>query len=68
MQMAAERSEVEDAWDELVRLHSDALDLLGSLDRLGLFQAGAYVSMAIDVMRRQHPDLDPCEESSRTSD
>lgn len=56
--MGAEQTEVEKAWQELAKLHGDAEVLLEALDRLRLFQASAYVSMAMDVMRRQHPDLD----------
>jgi hypothetical protein len=37
------------------------MELLARLDRLGLYEAGAYVSMMIDVIRRQHPDLGSCE-------
>ncbi len=59
--MAAGQIDFEESWEELARLHEDALGLLAELDRLGLYQAGAYVSMAIDVMRRQHPGLDSCE-------
>ena len=66
IRMAAQQTEVEKAWEELERLHQDALTLLARLDTLGLFQASAYVSMAIDVMQRQHPDLDSCEGNSRT--
>lgn len=46
------------AWrDEIGELHRKALELLGALDRLGLLQAAAYVSMALDAMRRRHPHL-----------
>ncbi len=65
--MAVEESNLEGQWEELRQLHEEALSMLVHLDRLGLFQAGAYVSMAIDVMRRQHPALDSCEGNSRTS-
>jgi hypothetical protein len=57
----AEQSEFEKRWAELQRLHDEAVDLLSSLDRLGLYEAGAYLSMVIDVMRRQHPDLGSSE-------
>jgi hypothetical protein len=59
--MAAEPVDFQKDWEELKRLQKDALALLAGLDRLGLFQSGAYVSMALDVMRRQHPDLGSSE-------
>ena len=66
--MVSERAEFEEGWDKLRKLHGDALSLLGGLDEIGLYQAAAYVSMALDIMRRQHPALDTCEENNRTSD
>ncbi len=60
-QMAAEKTRLEEKWAELERLHEEALALLEGLDRLGLYQASAYVSMAIDVMRRRHPNLGSSE-------
>ncbi len=65
--VAVERTEFEKGWTDLQRLHDEASALLGGLDRLGLFQASAYVSMAIDVMRRQHPALHSSEGNNRTS-
>lgn len=59
--MAAEQTDFEKNWEELRRLHQEALSLLTSLDRLGMYQASAYVSMAVDVMQRQHPALNSCE-------
>ncbi len=59
--MTTGQTDYEERWKELAQLHEDALALLAELDRLGLYQAGAYVSMAIDVMRRRRPDLDSCE-------
>ena len=46
-----------DGRDELGELYRTALELLDSLDRLGLLQAAAYLSMALDAMRRRHPHL-----------
>jgi hypothetical protein len=66
--MIAEPTDVEKGWEELRRLHDSGLSLLAGLDSLGLYQASAYVSMALDVMRRQHPSLGSCEENSHTSD
>ena len=59
--MAAETIDFQKDWEALERLHRDALALLAGLDGLGLYQAGAFVSMALDVMRRQHPDLGSSE-------
>ncbi len=53
-------------WDELEQLYRDGLELLAGLDRLELYQAGAYVSMALSIMRQRHPDL-LCEPDIRTS-
>ena len=44
-------------WDELGALHAQAVELLEGLDRLGLDQAGAHLSMAIEIMRQRHPSL-----------
>ena len=64
--MTARQSEFEEKWEELERLYGQALDLLEGLDRLGLYQAGAHLSLAIEVIRRQHPLLSPDERNSRT--
>jgi hypothetical protein len=42
---------------EAQRLYRDCTTLLEGLDELGLYQAAAYVSMALDVMRRSFPHL-----------
>ena len=42
----------------LVRLHDQCRELLAGLDEMGLHQAAAHVSMALDVMRRSFPQLD----------
>ena len=44
-------------WEELERLYRQAEAMLAELDRLGLYQAGAHLSMAIDAMRQRHPGL-----------
>jgi hypothetical protein len=42
---------------ELEDLYREALEVLDGLDRLGLFQAGAHLAMALEAMRQRHPDL-----------
>jgi ABC-type transport system involved in cytochrome bd biosynthesis fused ATPase/permease subunit len=55
--MPVEQTSSREEWDELEQLHARALDLLAGLDRLGLFQAGAHLAMAIEAMRQRHPNL-----------
>jgi hypothetical protein len=43
--------------DRLGELQHSAQALLAGLDEIGLHQAAAYVSMAMDVMRQSRPDL-----------
>lgn len=43
--------------DEVLQLYEQALDLLGSLDRLGFHQAAAHLAMALDAMRLRQPSL-----------
>ncbi len=57
-EMAAEQTGSEKKQEELQRLEEQALALLTTLDELQLHQAAAYVSMAIDAIRRQCPDPD----------
>ena len=45
------------SFEELERLYRAAEAMLADLDRLGLHHAGAYLSMAMDIMRQSHPDL-----------
>ena len=52
-----EQPDLQRDWDELGRLYAQALELLAGLDRLGLDQAGAHLSMAIEIMRQRHPFL-----------
>jgi hypothetical protein len=44
-------------WDRLAELQRSAQAVLAGLDDLGLHQAAAYVSMALDAMSRSRPDL-----------
>lgn len=48
-------------WDELGELYQQAVAVLEGLDRLGLYQAGAHLSMAIEAMRQRHPHLPSCD-------
>jgi hypothetical protein len=57
----AKQPELEESWDELRELYAQAVDLLAALDGLGLYQAGAHLSMAIEAMRKRHPNLPPIE-------
>lgn len=41
----------------LAELYGDAVAVLQGLDELGLHQAGAYVSMALDALRREYAFL-----------
>ncbi len=59
--MTVERSTLEEDWKQLEQLYEQALALLAGLDRLGLFQAGAHLAMAIEAMRQRHPGLPPPE-------
>ena len=54
-------AELQQNWDELGELHRKARELLDALDQLGLYQAGAHLSMAIEAMRQRHPHLPPCD-------
>lgn len=44
--------------ESLIRLHDQCRDLLALLDKMGLHQAAAHVSMALEVMRRSFPQLE----------
>lgn len=59
-QMAKEVQNAETAErdESLLRVHDQCRRLLAGLDELGLHQAAAHVSMALDVMRRTFPQLD----------
>ena len=53
----ADRANPDQDWEELDRLYRQAREVLAGLDRLGLYQAGAYLSMAIEAIRQRHPNL-----------
>jgi hypothetical protein len=55
--LTGDRAKLDENWDELERLYRQAREVLAGLDRLGLYQAGAYLSMALDIMRQRHPNL-----------
>ena len=59
--MITDRSELRDSSREVAQLYREALQLLDALDRLGLYQAGAHLAMAIEAIRQRHPDLPPFE-------
>ncbi len=61
------RSEHLDGWEELEQLYVQARDVLEGLDRLGLYQAGAHLSMALHLMRQRLPTISPSDEDIRTS-
>ena len=44
-------------WDRLAELQRTTQRTLSGLDELGLHQAAAYMSMALDAMRQARPDL-----------
>lgn len=56
-----EQRDLQQDWDELGELYRQALAVLEGLDRLGLYQAGAHLSMAIEAMRQRHPHLPPAD-------
>lgn len=55
--MTSQQSDLKERWDELEQLYEQATEMLAGLDRLGLYQAGAHLSMAIEAMRQHHPRL-----------
>lgn len=55
--MDADISHVVDPRERLQALHSRLSDLLDALDEAQLHGPAAYVSMAIDTMQRDHPEL-----------
>ena len=46
-------------WDRIADLQRSAEQVLSGLDELGLHQAAAYLSMAIEIMGRARPDALP---------
>ena len=63
----SQQSDLKDGWDEIEQLYEQALEMLVGLDRLGLYQAGAHLSLAIEAMRRHHPRLSTSPQDIRTS-
>ena len=55
--MTSQQSDLKEGWDEIEKLYEQALEVLAGLDRLGLYQAGAHLCMAIEAMRQHHPSL-----------
>ena len=53
--MTPQRVELTEKWEELEQLYGQGLTVLAGLDRLGLYHAGAYLSMALEIMRQRHP-------------
>jgi len=56
-----EQSGFGEHWDRLADLSRTAEELLAGLDELGLHQAAAYMSMALDAMRQARPDMLPSD-------
>jgi hypothetical protein len=44
-------------WPQIVEAYAMANLLLKELDQLQMHQAAAHISMAVEIMRRNHPDL-----------
>ncbi len=65
--MTTQQSDLINGWEELEQLYRQAVDVLAGLDRLGLYQAGAHLSMALDVMRQRHPILSSFDPDTRIS-
>ena len=55
--MTTQQVDLTENWDELEQLYEQGLTVLAGLDRLGFYQAGAYLSMALEIMRQRHPIL-----------
>ena len=55
--MPAEKLDLPGQEAKVNELYAAALELLRGMDELGLHQAGAYVSMALDTLRRDHAFL-----------
>ena len=56
-----DQADLQQGWDDVAELYRKACALLEDLDRLGLYQAGAHLSMAIEAMRQRHPQLPRCD-------
>jgi hypothetical protein len=46
-----------EAWDQITTAFRSGLAMLKLLDELQLHQAGAYVSMALETMKAEFPQL-----------
>lgn len=55
--MDSKLSEARNSRHEVEGLHNKLNDLLESLDKAELHGAAAYVSMALDSIRRDYPDV-----------
>ena len=55
--MDSKLSEASDSRQQLESVHAKLHDLLESLDKAELHGAAAYVSMALDWLQRDYPDL-----------
>lgn len=55
--MDSKRSEAKGTRRQVVGLHARLNDLLESLDKAELHGAAAYVSMALDSIRRDYPEV-----------
>ena len=55
--MGVQNLETAERGEALLLLYDQCGILLHGLDELGLHQAAAHVSMALEVMRRSFPDL-----------
>jgi len=55
--MPANRPEAADRWERLVEVHRQLALLVEELDRIELHHAAAHASTALDIMRREHPQL-----------
>ena len=48
--MVVDQSEFSDRAERLAQLYQEAARILDALDELGLYQAGGYLSMAMDAI------------------
>ncbi|MEO7178552.1 MAG: hypothetical protein ABIW83_06895 [Allosphingosinicella sp.] len=55
--MDSKLSEARESPHEVVGLHARLKDLLDSLDKAELHGAAAYVSMAVDLIQRDFPQV-----------
>jgi hypothetical protein len=57
MSMGVQNLETAERGEALMLVHDQCRIVLRGLDELGLHQAAAHVSMALDVMQRSFPHL-----------